>query len=206
MTPRRLVVATSNLHKLDEFRRLLPATFNVVGLDGFGVTLPPETGASFIENARIKALSAARQTGEVVLADDSGLEVDALGGAPGIRSARFAGEPPSDERNRAALLAALAAVPEARRGARFVCALVVAVGSEVLVEAEGICPGRVARVASGIHGFGYDPLFELADGRTLAQLLPADKDAVSHRAHACRAILPRLLAIAPGKTAEETVR
>jgi XTP/dITP diphosphohydrolase len=191
--PPVLFLATSNTGKRAEFARLLPPGVRVLGLDDVRVTLPPETGTTFAENAGVKALAAADQTGLLALADDSGLEVDALNGAPGVCSARFAGEPASDERNRAALLAALADVPPEHRTARFACAVAIARHGRIVARASGTCDGFIARSPSGTFGFGYDPIFVLPDGRTMAELQPSEKNRVSHRARAYRKIMPILL-------------
>ena len=191
--PPTIVLATGNPGKQAEFKRLLPGSVRVLDLDQANVSLPPETGTSFAEIAAVKALAAAEQSNLLSLADDSGLVVDALGGAPGVRSARYAGEPPSDERNRAALLAAMAEIPEGERSARFVCAVAIARRGRLVVQAEGVCEGSIARTAAGEFGFGYDPIFVLADGRRMAELLAEEKNRVSHRAVAYRQILPDLL-------------
>ncbi|MGI9254963.1 MAG: RdgB/HAM1 family non-canonical purine NTP pyrophosphatase [Thermomicrobiales bacterium] len=187
-----VLVATSNAGKLAEFARLLPSGIQIVSLAEAGVALPEETGETFAENARLKALAGAVQSGLLTIADDSGLAADALGGAPGIRSARFAGEPSSDSRNRAALLAAMADVPEADRTARFICSVAIASPNGIEAEASGVCEGRVGFAERGAYGFGYDPLFVLPDGRTMAELTPGQKDAASHRGKAYQAILPHL--------------
>src|SRR3954454_22324804 len=122
----QLLVASSNPGKVREIRALLPASIAIVGLEDVGLESPAETGATFRENANLKALSAARRSGMLTLADDSGLEVAALNGEPGVRSARFAGEPPDDARNRKALLTALSGMPTEDRDARFVCAVTIA--------------------------------------------------------------------------------
>jgi XTP/dITP diphosphohydrolase len=189
---RRLVVATGNAHKLEEITRLLAAVAPEIGRGGLelvamtdlGVPSPVEDGATFEANALIKARACVAATGCPALADDSGLEVDALDGAPGVRSARYAGEDASDGDNNAALLAALTAVPEDRRTARFVCvaAMVTVDGREVT--RRGTMEGRVVDVPRGDQGFGYDPLFvadATTDGRTNGELSPAEKDAISHR-------------------------
>ncbi|MCC6312414.1 MAG: RdgB/HAM1 family non-canonical purine NTP pyrophosphatase [Thermomicrobiales bacterium] len=186
-----LLVATSNRHKLAEFARLLPPGLRLVDLGDVGVSLPEETGETFAENARLKAL-AASTAGYLTIADDSGLEVATLAGAPGVRSARYAGEPGDDARNRTALLAALRDTPPEARQARFVCAVVLARDGQILAESEGTCFGRIAPDPRGQHGFGYDPLFLLPDSRTVAELSPAEKDRVSHRGQAVRAIMPAL--------------
>jgi XTP/dITP diphosphohydrolase len=196
---RRLVVATGNAHKLEEITRLLAAVAPEIGRGGLelvamtdlGVPSPVEDGATFEANALIKARACVAATGWPALADDSGLEVDALDGAPGVRSARYAGEGASDGDNNAALIAALTAVPEDRRAARFVCvaAMVTVDGREVT--RRGTMEGRVVDVPRGDQGFGYDPLFvadATTDGRTNGELSPAEKDAISHRGAAFRAL------------------
>jgi XTP/dITP diphosphohydrolase len=193
-TPVELLLATTNAGKRREFAQLLPANVILRTLDEAGVVLPPEDGATFAANADAKATAASRQSGLVALADDSGLEVAALDGAPGVRSARFAGEPRSDQRNRTALLDALQRVPPGSRAARFVCAVSVAKAGAVVARSEGICEGAVAEKPIGEHGFGYDPIFLLPDGRTMAELSPAEKNSISHRAVAYWRVLPALLA------------
>lgn len=187
-----LLLATSNLGKRAEFVRLLPTDVRVLTLQDLGIVLPPEIGESFQEIAAAKALAAATSAGLPALADDSGLEVDALDGAPGVRSARFAGETASDAANRAKLLAALSDVPPARRLARFRCAVALAEPNAVVTWAEGSCEGAVATEERGRNGFGYDSVFLLPDGRTMAELTAEEKDRISHRARAYAAILPRL--------------
>jgi XTP/dITP diphosphohydrolase len=182
----RLVLATRNAHKAREFAALLEP-HDVLALPA-EVQLPPETGATFADNAMDKARTAARATGLPAIADDSGIEATALGGAPGVRSARFAGEDASDEENLRKLLR------EAPAGSAlaYVCALayVDAAGGEHVVE--GRCTGTLAAGPRGDGGFGYDPAFlpdDIADGRTMAELEPAQKDAISHRGRAARALL-----------------
>jgi XTP/dITP diphosphohydrolase len=182
----RLVLATRNAHKAREFAALLEP-HDVLALPA-EVQLPPETGATFADNALDKARTAARATGLPAIADDSGIEATALGGAPGVRSARFAGEDASDEENLRKLLR------EAPAGSAlaYVCALayVDAAGGERVVE--GRCTGTLAAGPRGDGGFGYDPAFlpdDIADGRTMAELEPAQKDAISHRGRAARALL-----------------
>lgn len=199
MSRRRLVVATGNRHKLDEITRLLggaipevaSGALELVAMTDLGVASPVEDGDTFEANALIKARACVAATGLPALADDSGLEVDGLDGAPGVRSARFAGEDATDADNNAALVAALADVPDERRTARFVCvaALVTVDGRELA--RRGTMEGRVVDEPRGDHGFGYDPHFvadATADGRTNGELAPAEKDAISHRADAFRAI------------------
>ncbi len=186
----RLVLATRNAHKAREFATLL-APHEIVALPE-AVELPPETGETFFENAREKALAAARATGMTAIADDSGIEAAALGGAPGVRSARFAGEHATDEENLAKLLRdAPAGSPLA-----YVCALVVVdPDGQILHAVEERCTGTLDPNPRGDGGFGYDPAFlpdDLGDGRTMAELAPAEKDAISHRGRAARALLARL--------------
>ena len=164
----RLVLATTNPGKLAEFKALISEEIDVVTATVAGVILPPETGNTLAENARVKAVAASDQSGVIALADDSGLEVDALGGRPGIFSARYAGPAGDDRANRAKLLAALANVPSSRRGARFRCAVAIATPDGRVTCAEGVCEGTIAYAEAGANGFGYDPLFLLPDGRTLA--------------------------------------
>jgi len=198
----RLRFATSNPHKLREAREILePAGVTVEGLDSARpVPEPVEDADSFEGNARLKALGYARALGERCLGEDSGLEVDALGGAPGVRSARYAGAAGTrDERDRAnneKLLAALRGVPVAERTARFVCAVCVAdPDGTIVAEARGTYEGIVADAPSGTGGFGYDPLLFLPDvGRTSAELTPEAKNARSHRSAALRALVPLLTA------------
>ena len=178
-----IVLATRNPHKLREFGRLLPE----VALEALPdeVELPPETGETFAENALVKARTVSAATGVPALADDSGIEAEALGGAPGIYSARYAGANASDAENRDRLRSE---VPAGSR-LRYVCAVAyVAPGEEPRV-AEGSCEGRMAEAPRGEGGFGYDPLFVLAEGdgsRTMAELTDAEKDRISHRGRAAR--------------------
>jgi XTP/dITP diphosphohydrolase len=185
----KLVLATRNAHKAREFEALL-APHDVLALPA-DVRLPPETGDTFAANALDKARAAARATGLPAIADDSGIEAAALGGAPGVRSARFAGEAAGDEEN----LAKLLRDAPAGSAVAYVCALayVDADGAEHVVE--GRCTGVLAAVPRGDGGFGYDPAFlpdDLPDGRTMAELDPAEKDAISHRGRAARALLAHL--------------
>jgi XTP/dITP diphosphohydrolase len=181
----RLVLATRNAHKLREFARLLPG----VGLDPLpdSVTLPPEDGDTYAANALIKARAAAAATGRTAIADDSGIESEALGGAPGVRSARYAGPQASDPEN----LAKLRAEAPAGSRLRYVCVIahVTPAGEERVFE--GTCTGTMAPMTRGEKGFGYDPVFlpdDGPDGRTMAELADAEKDAISHRGRAARAL------------------
>jgi len=193
-----LVVATRNPGKIREFRALLEGLgYEILSMDHYP-SIPPaeEKGETFEENALEKARAAARFTGEMALADDSGLEVDALGGAPGVRSARFGGEDLSDAQRNRLLLERLKGVPMEERRARFRCviALVTPRGEEYVVE--GVCEGCIAMEPKGRHGFGYDPIFYLPSyGRTMAQIPPEEKNKISHRARALakiRVILEKL--------------
>jgi XTP/dITP diphosphohydrolase len=199
--PPQLVVATRSEHKLRELRQLLRPTGSVlVSLDELGVPGDPvEDGETFEANARLKARWAVRATGLPALADDSGIEVQALNGGPGVRTRRYAGEQATDEQNNRKLLAALEGVPPERRGARYVCVLAIAVprpvgqggsGRPSVITRRGIVRGRIATDARGSNGFGYDPIFEPASepvgGRTFGQWTAAEKDAISHRARAAR--------------------
>lgn len=188
-----LLLATTNPGKRREFRKLVPDDVVVHTLDEFDVSLPPEIGSTFSENADAKAIAASRQAGLLTLADDSGLEVAVLNGDPGIRSARYAGEPQSDQRNRAVLLANLREFSPSERAARFVCAVALAKDGVVIARAEGVIDGEIALEPAGEHGFGYDPIFRLPDGRTMAELAPEEKNRISHRARAYRQIIPELL-------------
>ena len=187
-----IVIGTRNTGKVREmqylFKRFLPhlTEISIVGLNVFP-PLPPvaEDGATFHENARTKALLFAAHTGLLTIADDSGLEVDALGGAPGVRSARYAGEQASDEDNNRKLLEALKRVPADQRSARFFCALAIAAPGDLLAIVEGTCSGAIAFEPCGGSGFGYDPLFIRTDlGKTFAELPAQVKNRISHRARA----------------------
>jgi XTP/dITP diphosphohydrolase len=186
-----LLIATKNAHKTQEFRALLAARFEVRDLCAHPeIPAPEETGRTFAENAGIKALSASRQFAGLVLADDSGLCVDALRGAPGVHSARYAGPAASDADNRAHLLSAMAAFPAAhQRRARFQCALVLARGGQLLGVFQGAVEGVLLGQEQGTGGFGYDSLF-VPDGHdaSFGQLPPEVKNAISHRSRALEAL------------------
>ncbi len=195
------MVVSRNHKKLAELHRVLDAAeisgLTLLSLDDVApFDEAPETGATFEENAIAKARDAFHATGLASVADDSGLEVDALNGMPGVLSARWAGEHGEDAANTALLLAQLRDVPDERRGAAFVsaCALVSASGETVV---RGRWPGRIARERRGDGGFGYDPVF-VPEGlsRTAAQLTPDEKDAASHRGRALRLLVPALRALA----------
>jgi XTP/dITP diphosphohydrolase len=186
----RLVLASRTPHKLRELQPLL-APHELEPLPR-GVELPPETGETFAENALIKARAAARATGRAAVADDSGIEAAALGGRPGVRSARYAGDDASDEANLAKLLQEVPAEGDTR--VAYACVLAFVDGGEEVL-AEGRCVGTLTHEPRGSGGFGYDPAFVPADessGRTMAELTPEEKDAISHRGRAARALLDRL--------------
>jgi XTP/dITP diphosphohydrolase len=191
-----LLVGSKNRAKVSEIRRLLIALpVQVLDLSAFS-ELPdvPEDGDTFDANARAKALAFARMTGLTTIADDSGLEVDALGGRPGIYSARFAGPRADDEANNRRLLEMLANTPPVERTARYRCVIAVATPENVLFACEGSVEGVIAKQPRGTNGFGYDPLFYYGDfGDTFGMVTPEMKDSVSHRARAL-ASLRRLLA------------
>lgn len=193
---RELVIASRNAGKLDELRALLaPGDWQPRLLSELSDGAAEETAPTFVENAIAKARFAAAVSGLPALADDSGLEVAALGGAPGVRSARYAGEEADDAANNARLLAALADRPEAERGARFVCVVAFLRHAEdpVPVIAEGFWEGRILEAPQGEGGFGYDPLFFVPErGCSAAELSAADKGRLSHRGRALRALAERM--------------
>jgi XTP/dITP diphosphohydrolase len=191
--PERLVLATVNAGKLRELRELLaPWNVDVRPQSEFTRDKAAETGLTFVENALLKARFAAGASGLPAIADDSGLEVDALHAAPGIHSARYSGPTATDADNNLKLLAELDAVPPRRRGARYRCAVVYLrwpLDAAPLI-AQASWEGRILRAPVGVHGFGYDPLFEVAGtGRSAAQLDPAEKNRISHRGQALRLLL-----------------
>ncbi len=194
-----LVIATGNRGKFNEIVALLCGLDVLfLPLDRVGpIAVPPEGGESFQENARTKARAVASASGEWALADDSGLEVDALDGLPGVRSARFAGPRASDDDRNHLLLDKLRGIPLEKRTARFRCALALANPGGVVHATEGVCEGRIALSPRGEGGFGYDPLFEIPRLRqTLAEMAPVVKNQVSHRGQAVtkmRGVLQRLI-------------
>lgn len=189
-----MVLATFNPDKRRELEGLLalPGIQLVTLAEVPGATAPEETGTTLEENARLKADAACALTGLPALADDTGLEVDALHGAPGVHTSRFAGPDASYADNVRALLDALAHVPPAARGARFRTVCVVCTPDGESFASEGVLSGSIALSPRGTHGFGYDPVFELPGGRTLAELADDEKAAVSHRARAVQALAPHL--------------
>ena len=196
---RVLVLGTRNRKKLGELVELLaPHGFDLKCLDDFPQSIEvEETGDSFAANAALKATLQAKQLGEWVLGEDSGLVVDALGGAPGIYSARFSGASATDQSNNRLLLEKLATVPLEKRTAHYVCYAVLSdPAGTIRAEAEGHCCGRILTAESGSGGFGYDPMFEVIEyHRTFGELSPAVKAAISHRSRAIRQLIPKLLAI-----------
>ncbi len=194
-----LVIASANRGKLREIEAILQeAPVHFVPLDRFGhIEMPPESGDSFQENARRKALFVAERVQHYALADDSGLEVEALGGQPGVRSARYGGPGLTDADRNQLLLQALDGVPLEQRTARFRCAVALASPAGDVRVVEATCEGRIGLAPRGAGGFGYDPVFEVpALGATLAELPPAAKDRFSHRAQALARIRPALEALA----------
>ncbi|MFO7787294.1 MAG: RdgB/HAM1 family non-canonical purine NTP pyrophosphatase [Halospina sp.] len=193
---RHWVLASNNAGKIAEFNRLLqPWGIEVSAQKELGVDSPEETATTFVENALIKARHAARISGLPALADDSGLAVDALGGAPGVYSARYAGEPADDDANNRKLLEALAHVPDAERSARFHCVLVLmrSPHDPIPMICHGQWPGRIARETAGGGGFGYDPLFLVPEEGCTAAELPAERKAqLSHRGRAMAELRERL--------------
>jgi XTP/dITP diphosphohydrolase len=195
-----LLVATQNQGKIEELAELLAGVdaewVSLADLQDQGMNITPaaEIGETFRDNAILKAEGYARQSGLLTLADDSGLEVDALGGAPGVHTARFGGDGLTSEDRYRLLLSHLEGVPEARRAARFRCVVALASPGGLLETAEGSVSGRIATGPSGLGGFGYDPVFFVAEhGRTMAELPATVKNTISHRARAIMALKPALL-------------
>ncbi len=194
---RTLVVATHNRGKLREYVELLAGLpVALTSLAHLGIQAEPEEGhVGFAENARLKALFFARLTGELTLADDSGLEVDALDGDPGIRSARYSGAGRTDQERYELLLSRLSEIPPEARTARFRCAIAIATPEGVRFTVDGTCEGVITTRPRGSHGFGYDPIFYVSEcGQTMAELEPQVKNRISHRARAARAAIPLLRA------------
>ena len=177
----KFVIATHNQHKLQELQRILAP----LGIEAITADLSEveETGTTFAENAFLKAQSACRETGLPAVADDSGLEVEALDGRPGVYSARYAGENATDAQRMEKLLGELEGIPAEKRGARFVSAVCCVFPDGERIQVEGECPGAIAFAPAGEDGFGYDPVF-LCGEKTFAQMTAAEKDAVSHRGKA----------------------
>lgn len=188
----RLVLASNNPGKAREFRDLLGGRVEIVSMFDLGLESPPETESTFLGNATIKALYLHERTGEVTIADDSGLVIDALGGRPGVYSARYAGDHGDDAANRALVLEQLGSTPDSERTARFVADIVVVDRAGTVSSVEGVCEGSIGREERGTNGFGYDSLFVLPSGQTMAELAPLEKSLISHRGDAVRQILPEL--------------
>lgn len=191
--PSRIAIASHNRHKLREIARICddwPVSWLTIETQADS-TIPDvdETGRTYLDNARLKAHATAAASKEASLADDSGIEVDALGGKPGPRSARFAGADATDEQNLAALVRALKGVPQAGRNARYRCVTVLAYPDGSEVSAEGLCEGTLVAKGRGSDGFGYDPIFVPAGWDvTMAELTPQQKDRISHRGRALRSL------------------
>jgi XTP/dITP diphosphohydrolase len=193
-----VVLASGNPGKLRELEALLtPFGFSLSAQSAYGIETPPETGATFIDNALLKARHASRLTGRPALADDSGIEVDALGGRPGVHSARYAGVGESDRNNVEKMLRELHGVPPAKRTCRYQCVIVLIneTNAGEAVIAQGTWEGRIVDSPRGSAGFGYDPIFApLGSDRTAAEWSPEEKNSVSHRGQALRALVAKLTA------------
>lgn len=190
----KILIATHNKHKLAEMERILvPMGYEVVTDTDIGISLTDveETGTTFIENARIKAESGCKESGLICIADDSGLAVDALGGAPGVYSARYSGLHGDDEANIVKLLNELKDVPDEERTARFMCSICVTFPDGTEVTAEGKCEGKIGYEKRGENGFGYDPVFMVGD-KSFAELSADEKDAISHRGNALKALKEKM--------------
>jgi len=190
----RIALASSNRGKVDELRQLLPDSIEITTAQELGIELPEETGETFLENALLKARVVASDSGLVAVADDSGLEVDALSGAPGVRSARYAGDPSDDSTNNTLLLRNLSGIEFGQRTARFrsVVAAVAPNGTEF--HADGVIEGHIVCATRGESGFGYDPLFQPTGyERTFAELSLDEKNRISHRGIALRRIAKELV-------------
>ncbi len=203
----KFVIATGNEGKLREFKRILePMGLQAVSVKQLGVAFDvEETGSTFAQNARLKAEAAMKLTGLPAIADDSGLCVDALGGAPGVYSARYSGE--GDEENNRKLLRELEQVPAEQRTGRYVCAICCVFPDGRELTAEGTCDGVIGTAPSGDHGFGYDPLFYVG-GRSFGQYEDEEKDAISHRGKALRQFaqaLRRLQELQGAQQREESI-
>jgi XTP/dITP diphosphohydrolase len=206
----RLVLATRNPGKVREIAAIYAGLrAEIVGLERWpALGTLPEDGDTYVENAASKALTVAQATGTVAIADDSGVEIDALGGAPGVRSARFFGEAASDAERNAGVLERLAGLPAARRTARYRAVIALATPDGLVETFEGVCEGVIADRPRGRGGFGYDPIFEIVgDGRTMAEVPLEVKNRISHRSRALRAARPvveRVLGVSqPGPSAPQ---
>jgi len=184
------LIATNNAHKVEEFKRiLLPLGINVISAKEAGVDLGEveENGTTFAQNARIKAMSAYKISGMSCIADDSGLSVDALNGAPGVYTARYGGEDLTQEERNALLLKNMESVPINKRTAMFTCCICCVINENDIINVIGCCAGMIALKPQGEGGFGYDPVF-VRNGRSLAELSSSEKDEISHRGKALRAL------------------
>ena len=189
----KLILASNNAHKIQELSAMLGGKYDVLSMRDAGFTDEIiEDGETFEENARIKAEAVMRATGYLTLADDSGLSVDALGGAPGVHSARYAGDQHSDADNNALLMKNMENVPDEARTARFVSCIAIASPFKPTKIVRGECPGRITRAPRGSGTFGYDPYFEYENGLTFAEMKGEAKNAVSHRARAMQEALKLL--------------
>jgi XTP/dITP diphosphohydrolase len=198
---KKILIATTNIGKITELKAMLDLDAEWLDLSYYPeIEEIEEDGQTFIENACKKAIGYARATGQWTIADDSGLEIDALGGEPGIKSARYSGEKTInndgtliDHRNIAKVLELLKDVPQEKRAARFFCSLALASPEEVLIETEGTLEGLITNKEIGINGFGYDPIFFVPHlNKTVAQLTSEEKNAISHRGNAIRKLKPML--------------
>ena len=196
----KLVVATNNSHKLEEFKRILePLGIQILSQKEAGIHIQPEeNGLTFAENAWIKAKAIFKATGLPTVADDSGLCVDALGGRPGVYSARYHGEDTPYPEKMQALLDELKDVEDSRRTAQFVCAIACAWDAETKIETLGVCQGKIGYQPLGSGGFGYDPIF-MVNGKSYSQLTGEEKDAISHRGLALREFYSKVKDIVEGK-------
>ncbi len=190
----KILIATHNKHKLTEMARILsPMGYEVVTDTDIGIELTDveETGTTFMENARIKAESGCKESGLICIADDSGLCVDALGGEPGVYSARYSGVHGDDEGNTVKLLENLDGVADEKRTAYFACAICVSFPDGKEITAEGKCHGKIGYEKKGENGFGYDPVFMVGD-KSLAEMSAEEKDAISHRGNALKVLEEKL--------------
>lgn len=194
-----VVLASSNKGKLRELQQILGESVKVVSAADMGVTMPEETEITFSGNAALKSKAAFEQTGHISLADDSGLEVDALDGQPGVYSARYAGAEATDAENNAKLLTELKDVPEGLRSARFRSAIALSIDGGAPLIFEGTVEGTVGFEELGDNGFGYDPLFRLPNGRSFGELTADEKNPISHRGVAMKQAVPVLLDHINGK-------
>ena len=190
----KIIIATHNKHKLTEMARILePMGYEVVTDRDIGIELTDveENGLTFLDNARIKSESGCKESGLICIADDSGLCVDALGGEPGVYSARYAGTHGDDEANNKKLLDNLKNVPDEKRTAHFECAICVSFPDGSEITATGRCDGKIGYEKRGSNGFGYDPLFMVGD-KSFAELSAEEKDAISHRGNALKALKEKM--------------